>query len=221
LRRAVSFARCADVRNGSGWTAGFVLTCQPAVYQSGPPLSSPYRACELRNRKAASHRPEAAFCLYEILSVSFQITILKVLAGQPEGHATQAELTRQVAILMSSGSDWTDRTKRLAALAPGLSIFGSRFITHDSGCWQITDAGRAFLLSLESPAPQIPEDVPTATPPEAQLVPMLTEPMPSEQPRTTERPAARGRSSSTLMRLISNMRRRTRHTVAEGKRQAS
>jgi hypothetical protein len=109
---------------------------------------------------------------------------------------------------------------RLAAPAPGLSIFGSRLISHDSAGWQITDAGRAFLLSLESPAPQIPEDVPMAAPLEAQLVPKLTEPMPSEEQRTTER-AARGRSSSTLMRLIGNMRRRPRRTVAEGKRQAS
>jgi hypothetical protein len=154
------------------------------------------------------------------LSVSFQITILKVLAEQPEGHATQAELTRQVAILISSGSDWTDRTKRLAALAPGLSIFGSRLIKHDSGGWQITDAGRAFLLSLESPAPQIPEVVPMAAPPEAQPELRLTEPMPSEEPRTTERPAARLRPPSMLMRLIGNTRRRPRRPVAEGKRRS-
>ena len=153
--------------------------------------------------------------------MSFQITILKVLAGQPEGHATQAELMRQVAILISSGSDWTDRTKRLAARAPGLSIFGSRLISHDKAGWQITDAGRAFLVSLESPAPQIPEDVPMATLLDAQLVPKLTEPMPSEEQRTTERAAARARPLSTLMHLIGNARRRPRRPVADGKRQSS
>jgi hypothetical protein len=155
------------------------------------------------------------------LTVSFQITILKVLAGQPHGHATQAELMRQVAILISSGSDWTDRTKRLAARAPGLSIFGSRLISHDSAGWQITDAGRAFLASLESPAPQIPEDVSMATPLEADAVLNPTEPMPSEEQRTTERAAARARPPSTLMRLIINARRRPRRPVAEGKRQSS
>jgi hypothetical protein len=152
--------------------------------------------------------------------VSFQITILKVLAGQPDGHATHAELMRQVAILISSGSDWTDRTKRLAARAPGLSIYGSRLISHDSAGWQITDAGHAFLVSLESPAP-IPENVPMPTPLEAHLAPTLTEPMPSEEQRTTERAAARARPPSTLMRLIGSARRLPRRPLAEGKRQSS
>jgi hypothetical protein len=85
--------------------------------------------------------------------VSFQITILKVLAGQAEGRAALPELTRQVSILVSSGPDWTDRTKRLAALAPGLDIFRSRFVFVDRANWQITDAGRAFLISLETLLP--------------------------------------------------------------------
>jgi hypothetical protein len=85
------------------------------------------------------------------LSVSFQITILKVLAGQAEGRAALPELTRQVSILVSSGPDWTERTKRLATLAPGLDIFRSRFVFVDRANWQITDAGRAFLISLETP----------------------------------------------------------------------
>jgi hypothetical protein len=75
---------------------------------------------------------------------------LKVLAGQTEGRATLPELTRQVSILVSSGPDWTDRTKRLAALAPGLDIFKLRFVFVDRASWQITDAGRGFLISLET-----------------------------------------------------------------------
>lgn len=128
--------------------------------------------------------------------MSFQITILKVLAGQVDGRATLAELTRQVSILISSGPDWIDRTKRLAALAPGLSIFGSRYVIVDGGGWQITDAGRAFLLSLETPAPAMAEKpcvtgdvvpasvtadleptLPEASPPsEGQQVPEIAEP---------------------------------------------
>jgi hypothetical protein len=50
--------------------------------------------------------------------MSFQITILKVLAGHPEGRASLADLKHAMAILISSGSDWIDRTKRLAARAP-------------------------------------------------------------------------------------------------------
>ena len=103
--------------------------------------------------------------------MSFQITILKVLAGQTEGRATLPELTRQVSILVSSGPDWTERTKRLAALAPGLNIFQSRFVFVERANWQITDAGRAFLISLETPTSAdnysaIAEGVPTdAAPP--------------------------------------------------------
>jgi hypothetical protein len=85
--------------------------------------------------------------------VSFQITILKVLAGQPEGRACVADLTRYVRILISSGADWANRTKRLAALAPQLDIFGSAFVLRDSSGWQITDIGRQFLDSIEALAP--------------------------------------------------------------------
>jgi hypothetical protein len=102
--------------------------------------------------------------------VSFQITILKVLAGHPEGRASLAELRRAVAILISSGTDWTDRTKRLAARAPGLDIFTQALVLRDDRGWQITDAGRALLTSVEKPAPvmatsdQGPEVVVTLTP---------------------------------------------------------
>jgi hypothetical protein len=143
--------------------------------------------------------------------VSFQITILKVLAGQTEGRATLPELTRQVSILVSSGPDWTDRTKRLAALAPGLDIFRSRFVFVDRANWQITDAGRAFLISLETPtsadnSSAIAEGVPTdATPPSYNDEPKLevTAPLPS----------------SRLMRLIK--RGRPLRSAADRKRRSS
>jgi hypothetical protein len=103
--------------------------------------------------------------------VSFQITVLKVLAGHPGGRASIAELRRAVAILMTSGPDWTDRAKRLAARAPGLAIFSQSFVLRDDVGWQITDAGRAFLASVEAPIQttadnkQPPEAVATAPPP--------------------------------------------------------
>jgi hypothetical protein len=84
--------------------------------------------------------------------VSFQITFLKVLAGHPDGRASLAELRRAVAILISSGTDWTDRTKRLAARAPGLDIFTQALVLRNDTGWQITDAGRALLASVEKPA---------------------------------------------------------------------
>src|SRR6266850_5349879 len=101
--------------------------------------------------------------------MSFQITILKVLAGHPEGRASLADLRRAVAILISSGTDWTDRTKRLAARAPGLDIFAQALVLrHDTG-WQITDAGRALLASVETPilaaaGEQAKEFIATVTP---------------------------------------------------------
>jgi hypothetical protein len=83
-------------------------------------------------------------------AVSFQITVLKVLAGQPEGRAFVADLTPAVSILMSSGPDWFHRTKGLAARAPHLDIFGSAFVLRDDSGWQITEMGRQFLDSLET-----------------------------------------------------------------------
>jgi hypothetical protein len=91
--------------------------------------------------------------------MSFQITVLKVLAGQPEGRASIADLTRYVSILISSGTDWTNRTKRLAARAPKLNIFGDSFVLRDDKGWQITEGGRQFLASLEAPLPIAAEPV--------------------------------------------------------------
>jgi hypothetical protein len=85
--------------------------------------------------------------------VSFQITVLKVLAGHPEGRASIADLTRYVSILISSGTDWTNRTKRLAARAPKLDIFADSLVLRDVNGWHITEGGRRFLASLEAPLP--------------------------------------------------------------------
>jgi hypothetical protein len=67
--------------------------------------------------------------------VSFQITVLKVLAGHPEGRASLADLTRYVSILISSGTEWTNRTKRLAARAPKLDIFADSVVLRDVNGW--------------------------------------------------------------------------------------
>lgn len=96
--------------------------------------------------------------------MSFQITILKVLAGHPEGRASVADLTRYVAVLTSSGADWSQRMKRLAARAPGLDIFTSEYVVREVSGWQITDAGRGFLKSIEAPASE-PVIEPVAPPP--------------------------------------------------------
>ena len=94
----------------------------------------------------------------EVATVSFQVTILKVLAGQPEGHLSLADLRNNVAILISSGADWTDRTKRIAARTPDLDIFSQGMVLRSSGGWRITDAGRAFLAESEVPISSISQE---------------------------------------------------------------
>ena len=83
--------------------------------------------------------------------MSFQITVLKVLAGHPEGHASLADLKHYVAVLTCSGADWSQRMKRLAARAPELDIFSSGYVLREPSGWQITTKGREFLILIEAP----------------------------------------------------------------------
>ncbi|MGY3034274.1 hypothetical protein ACVIIV_003444 [Bradyrhizobium sp. USDA 4354] len=52
-------------------------------------------------------------------------------------------------VYYTSGPDWTDRMKRLAARAPDLNIFGQGLVAREPGQWIITEKGRAFLALLE------------------------------------------------------------------------
>lgn len=106
--------------------------------------------------------------------MSFQLTILKVLVGHPDGRASLADLRHAVAILMSSGPDWTERMKRLALRVPDLDIFGSKLVSRDNAGWQITEAGREFLLSLETkPSAVRPPEPPTEVMPTPAPPPLL------------------------------------------------
>jgi hypothetical protein len=97
--------------------------------------------------------------------VSFQITVLKVLAGHPQGHASLEDLKQYVAVLACSGADWSQRMKRLAARAPDLDIFSSGYVLREPSGWQITAKGREFLNSLEAPlAEQVLAFVTLSTP---------------------------------------------------------
>jgi hypothetical protein len=94
------------------------------------------------------------------LAVNFQVTILKVLVSYPDGFASIADVKRDVAILATSGREWSERTTRLAARLPGLEIFAHGLVERRDGGWAITDAGRAALDLMESKA---------AGPPQAQV----------------------------------------------------
>ncbi|MCK1743754.1 hypothetical protein IVA80_23645 [Bradyrhizobium sp. 139] len=81
--------------------------------------------------------------------MSFQVSILKILAGQPEGSASLAVLKDYLAVFYTSGAEWTARMKRLAERAPDLNIFGQGLVAREPGQWIITEKGRAFLALLE------------------------------------------------------------------------
>jgi hypothetical protein len=55
--------------------------------------------------------------------VNFQVTVLKILVSCPDGFAVMSDLKRDMAVLATSGRDWAERTKRLAARVPDLDIF--------------------------------------------------------------------------------------------------
>jgi hypothetical protein len=95
--------------------------------------------------------------------VSFQIAVLKVLAGHPEGHASLADLKHYLAVLTCSGADWSQRMKQLAARAPALDIFSSGYVVREPNGWQITTKGRDFLISIETPLAE-PAHTPVALP---------------------------------------------------------
>src|SRR4051795_6037002 len=82
--------------------------------------------------------------------VNFQVTVLKILVSYPDGFAVMDDLKRDMAILATSGRDWADRTKRLAAQVPDLDIFSQGLVERISGGWKITAKGRAVLGFMEA-----------------------------------------------------------------------
>lgn len=83
--------------------------------------------------------------------MNFQVTVLKILVSYPEGFAVMEDLKRDMAILATSGREWADRTKRLAARMPDLDIFSQGLVDRESGGWKITPKGRAVLEFMEAP----------------------------------------------------------------------
>ncbi|WP_407121601.1 hypothetical protein [Bradyrhizobium sp. STM 3561] len=81
--------------------------------------------------------------------MSFQLSILKILAGQPHGRASIEVVKQHLAIYYSSGPEWPARMKRIASRAPQLDIFGQRLIEREAGCWIISEEGRKYLETLE------------------------------------------------------------------------
>ena len=83
--------------------------------------------------------------------MNFQVTILKILVSYPDGIASLAELKRDMAVLATSGKDWSERTKRLAARVPDLAIFSQGLVERLEAGWRITQQGRSVLSAMEAP----------------------------------------------------------------------
>ncbi|MFT4117662.1 hypothetical protein [Bradyrhizobium sp.] len=81
--------------------------------------------------------------------VSFQLSTLKILAGQPDGRASVEVVKQHLALFYTVGPEWTERMKRLADRAPGLDIFSQKLVVREPGEWILTEAGRLFLETLE------------------------------------------------------------------------
>jgi len=116
-------------------------------------------------------------------AVNFQATVLKVLVSYPDGFAAMADLKRDMAILASSGRDWAERTKRLAARVPDLDIFSQDLIERMNGGWRVTDKGRSVLEIMEArPAPAQAAELPPVRVVEAPTPATILSPMPSIAP---------------------------------------
>jgi hypothetical protein len=83
--------------------------------------------------------------------MNLQVTVLKILASYPDGFATLGDLKRDMAILATSGDDWTRRTKRFAARLPNLEIFPQGLVVRLEDGWRITERGRSVLEMMERP----------------------------------------------------------------------
>ncbi|MGY4330926.1 hypothetical protein ACVWWG_005343 [Bradyrhizobium sp. LB7.2] len=109
--------------------------------------------------------------------MNFQVTVLKILVSYPDGFAVMDDLKRDMAILATSGRDWADRTKRLAARVPDLDIFSQGLVERISGGWKITAKGRVVLELMEV-RPEASEPAQQAAADEAPQLVSETAPVP-------------------------------------------
>ncbi|UPK19154.1 hypothetical protein [Bradyrhizobium sp. 131] len=123
--------------------------------------------------------------------MNFHVTVLKILVSYPDGFAVMADLKRDMAILATSGQDWADRTKRLAARVPDLDIFSQGLVARETGGWKITIKGRAVLEFMEArPVADLAIDTVPAV--DAPLPPL---PQPAERARRRRERRERAREA--------------------------
>ncbi|MFB9264433.1 hypothetical protein ACFFWD_14830 [Bradyrhizobium erythrophlei] len=133
--------------------------------------------------------------------MNFQVTVLKVLVSYPDGFAAMADLKRDMAILATSGRDWAEHTKRLAARVPDLDIFSQGLIERMNGGWRITGKGRSVLEIMEArPAPAQATELPPVC---AVEQPTALSPMPSIAPVRRKRERKRRQRNAVRRRQAS------------------
>ena len=127
--------------------------------------------------------------------MNFQVAVLKILVSYLDGFAVMADLKRDMAILATSGRDWSERTKRLAARVPDLDIFSQALVERLNGGWRITEKGRTVLEFMEarSSGPQAAADAPVEQLSSAKPVPRLVSIRAGRRQRLHRRRAARAR----------------------------
>ena len=128
-----------------------------------------------------------------------QVAIMKVLASYPDGRASVAAMNGDLSILAGAGVEWSRRLRRIADRAPSLDIFSEGYVVRDDLGWQLTEAGRKMLGTLEASARacsfelSIVEEPPTTSPPPAPSLPTLV--VVRDRARRRRRHAVCGRSA--------------------------
>ncbi|MDT4740279.1 hypothetical protein [Bradyrhizobium sp. WYCCWR 12699] len=90
--------------------------------------------------------------------MNFQVTVRKILVSYPDGCAVMTDLKSDMAILATSGREWAERTRRLAARVPELDILSQGLVERLNGGWRITEKGRSVLEFMEArPAERMTE----------------------------------------------------------------
>lgn len=138
--------------------------------------------------------------------MNFQVTVLKILVSYSDGFALMEDLKRDMAILATSGREWADRTKRLAARVPDLDNFSQGLVERISGGWQITANGRAVLEFMEArPAAPEPIQAPFVEEATAPIVtPNQLPPLPQPTDRAKRRRERRERRREARERARAN-----------------
>jgi hypothetical protein len=127
--------------------------------------------------------------------VNLQVSIMKILASYPLGLASIADLRRDLTLLVASGPDWANRTKRMAATLPELDLFGAGLVVRYSFGWRLTAQGLEALESMDSGARAI--NLATATDVSTKVD--IEERQEALSPRTEETMMDAGREAGRLI----------------------